>query len=121
MDTIREYKTLSGITYSEAELCNMIIENDRRIESLDNNVKYLKGLYVMMKEDMHEMLEKINLLKDKDKKQEEAIKTNTLKATTLKQVEPNNPMLAMLATECCGIGPITDENYCSKCGAKIVR
>ena len=24
-------------------------------------------------------------------------------------------------TECCKVGPITNENYCSKCGKKIIR
>jgi len=29
--------------------------------------------------------------------------------------------LNILVTECCGVGPITNENYCPKCGKKINR
>ena len=27
----------------------------------------------------------------------------------------------IIKTKCCGIGPITDENFCPNCGRKIVR
>ena len=44
-----------------------------------------------------------------------------LHTKTCKVVNDNDDEFPCDVTTCCGVGPITRENYCPNCGAKIQR
>ena len=43
------------------------------------------------------------------------------KNTTKIFTEKNDEVFEIDVTECCQVGPIVNENYCPKCGKKIIR
>ena len=45
----------------------------------------------------------------------------SLHAKTCKVVNDNDDEFPCDVTTCCGVGPITRENYCPNCGAKIEK
>ena len=45
----------------------------------------------------------------------------SLQPKTCKVVNDNDEKFPCDVTTCCNVGPITRENYCPNCGAKIVR
>jgi len=49
---------------------------------------------------------------------EEAMQPGT---TELKPTESWGVLPHLQVTACCGIGPITNENYCPSCGRRIVK
>ena len=44
-----------------------------------------------------------------------------VKDNTCKLTKSNSDFMELDTTSCCGIGPITNENYCPNCGNKIIR
>ena len=67
--------------------------------------------------------DKLNDLQLENKKLKERIKeleNNTTELITEKE-DYYGAMTNITTTKCCGIGPITNENFCPNCGRKIVR
>jgi len=41
--------------------------------------------------------------------------------TTIRSVQDDELSMELPVTDCCGIGPITSENYCPNCGKRILK
>lgn len=46
---------------------------------------------------------------------------NSSATNECKLITSDDGFISCDITECCKIGPITDENYCPRCGNKIIR
>ena len=60
-------------------------------------------------------------LESRIKELEQTIKNNTTELITEREDVFSGCFSEITKTKCCGIAPITNENYCPNCGRRIVR
>ena len=78
--------------------------------------KFTENGHTMFMEDVLQRLKRLSQLASRIKE----LENNTTELIT-EEEDYYGAMTNITKTKCCGIGPITNENFCPNCGRKIIR
>ena len=76
--------------------------------------KFTENGHTMFMEDVLQRLKRLSQLEIRIKELESEKSTELI-------TKNEGSFYEITTTKCCGIGPITNENFCPNCGRKIVR
>ena len=114
-------KNENGVLVEQLSVCQICKYKEEK-SCLDLKCGTVNQYYITDSE--AEKLESENNLKAKNEELESRIKELEEEKTTELIIEKEDYygcLTNITKTKCCGIAPITNENYCPNCGRKIIR